>query len=135
MLLQGAVGAGKSVFARALIRHALITPETDIPSPSFTLVQTYQGQNSEIWHADLYRLSDPDEIVELGLEDAFTQAITLIEWPERLEQLRPARYINLGIKPVLSNPDMRDLSVEFVGDGWENTQNSVQDFLQKQGSN
>ena len=97
LLLEGPIGAGKSHLTRALIRARLGRME-DVPSPTFTLVQTYQA-DVEIWHADLYRLSHPDEVAELGLEDAFTQAICLIEWPDRLGYLLPPDAIRL----VLSN--------------------------------
>lgn len=83
LLLQGPVGAGKSFFARALIQSLQDNPE-DVPSPTFTLVQTYETKAGEIWHADLYRLSGPDEAAELGLLDAMDTAICLIEWPDRL---------------------------------------------------
>jgi tRNA threonylcarbamoyladenosine biosynthesis protein TsaE len=83
VLLEGPIGAGKSHLARALIRARLGRME-DVPSPTFTLVQTYQADDVEIWHADLYRLSHPDEVLELGLDDAFASAICLVEWPDRL---------------------------------------------------
>lgn len=88
LLLQGPIGAGKTHFARALIKSLLITPE-DVPSPTYTLVQTYDGPTCEIWHSDLYRLSHPDDVLELGLSDAFEQAICLVEWPDRLGDLTP----------------------------------------------
>jgi len=84
LLLHGPVGAGKSAFARALIRARLGAPDEDVPSPTFTLVQTYPHGAGDVWHADLYRLSHPDEAAELGLDEAFAQAICLIEWPDRL---------------------------------------------------
>lgn len=96
ILLSGHVGAGKSHFARAFIRSHFGASE-DVPSPSFTLVQTYQNDLVEIWHADLYRLTHPDEIQELGLVDAMEQAICLIEWPDRLGDLLPKRAIHLGL--------------------------------------
>jgi len=88
VLLHGQIGAGKSHLARALIRARLGRME-DVPSPTFTLVQTYATDEAEIWHADLYRLTQLDEITELGLEAAFETAICLIEWPERLGDLAP----------------------------------------------
>ncbi|MEM1373453.1 MAG: tRNA (adenosine(37)-N6)-threonylcarbamoyltransferase complex ATPase subunit type 1 TsaE [Pseudomonadota bacterium] len=87
-LMDGPVGAGKTAFARAFIQ-TLIGPGEDVPSPTFTLVQTYDAPNFEVWHCDLYRLASADELVELGLEDAFAQAVTLIEWPDRLGTLAP----------------------------------------------
>lgn len=83
ILLEGPIGAGKSCLARAFIR-ARLGREEEVPSPSFTLVQVYEAEGVEIWHADLYRLTHPDEVWELGLDDAFTSAICLVEWPDRL---------------------------------------------------
>jgi tRNA threonylcarbamoyladenosine biosynthesis protein TsaE len=83
VFLSGGIGAGKTHFARAVIR-ARIPQVTDVPSPTFTLVQGYDGADVTIIHADLYRLGHPDEVAELGLDDAMAAAICLIEWPERL---------------------------------------------------
>lgn len=97
VLLSGPVGAGKSHFARALIRSHF-GPTQEVPSPSFTLVQTYQNDQVEIWHADLYRLTHPDEVQELGLVEAMAEAVCLIEWPDRLGAMQPARPIHLHLK-------------------------------------
>ncbi|TNE67180.1 MAG: tRNA (adenosine(37)-N6)-threonylcarbamoyltransferase complex ATPase subunit type 1 TsaE [Alphaproteobacteria bacterium] len=85
LALTGDLGAGKSTFARAFIRARLGDADAEVPSPTFTLVQSYEdGDGVEIWHADLYRLSEPEEAYELGLDDAREAGICLIEWPDRM---------------------------------------------------
>ena len=93
--LSGPLGVGKSELARAIIRHGC--GETgDIPSPSFTLVQTYQtAYGLAVWHMDCWRLESPDEALNLGIEDAFFEAACLIEWPEKLGPLLPADRIGI----------------------------------------
>ena len=101
ILLHGPIGAGKTHFSRALIqtRLAALGQIEDVPSPTFTLVQVYEAGRVEIWHADLYRLNRQDEVIELGLDEAFTTAICLIEWPDRLGSLRPAGVLDLTLGP------------------------------------
>jgi tRNA threonylcarbamoyladenosine biosynthesis protein TsaE len=96
VLLHGPIGAGKSHLARALIR-ARLGRNDDVPSPTFTLVQTYDGPGGAIWHADLYRLTHPDELIELGLEAAFDAAVCLVEWPDRMGALAPATALHLRL--------------------------------------
>jgi len=97
ILLQGPIGAGKSCLARAFIR-ALCGPTEEVPSPTFTLVQVYDAQGVEIWHADLYRLTHPDEVWELGLDEAFQNAICLVEWPDRLGRHQPDGALRLTLE-------------------------------------
>ena len=96
LLLHGSIGAGKTHLARALIQARLGRAD-DVPSPSFTLVQTYRADGTDIWHADLYRLSHPDEVLELGLDDAFATALCLIEWPERLGRSTPKNALHITL--------------------------------------
>ena len=102
VLLSGQIGAGKSALARAFIR-ARLGEGTEVPSPTFTLVQTYDDPTGpEIWHADLYRLGDPQEAVELGLIDAFETAICLIEWPELIADLAPDDSLKIALSVTSS---------------------------------
>lgn len=117
LLLSGGIGAGKSHFARALILSQLAEPE-DVPSPTFTLVQTYDLPRSELWHADLYRLGDPDQIVELGLVDAFQTAICLVEWPDRLADLTPPDALGIRIDDPARN-DTREITLTWTDTRWD----------------
>lgn len=118
VLLHGPIGAGKTHFARALIQSCLAEPE-DVPSPTFTLVQTYETPYVEIWHADLYRISDPDDVVELGLTDAFENQICLVEWPDRLGPLVPANALTIDIEPNENDLDQRVLNLSWADPKWE----------------
>jgi tRNA threonylcarbamoyladenosine biosynthesis protein TsaE len=93
--LSGDLGAGKTSFARAFIRARGGAGE--VPSPTFTLVQLYELPGGAIWHFDLYRLRHPEEAWELGIEDAFREGISLIEWPERLGPLLPAHRLAIAL--------------------------------------
>jgi tRNA threonylcarbamoyladenosine biosynthesis protein TsaE len=93
--LEGELGAGKTSFARAFIRAR--GSDEAVPSPTFTLVQIYETGDVPIWHFDAYRLRDPDEAWELGIEEAFRDGISLIEWPERLGPLLPARRLRITL--------------------------------------
>ncbi|MFM2390468.1 MAG: tRNA ((37)-N6)-threonylcarbamoyltransferase complex ATPase subunit type 1 TsaE [Pseudomonadota bacterium] len=99
VLLSGPIGAGKTHLVRALLRHRL-GPDTEVPSPTFTLVQPYHDGTLTIVHADLYRITHPDEVLELGLDDAMALGIALIEWPERLGLARPADALDLTLSPL-----------------------------------
>jgi len=98
ILLSGPLGAGKSELARAFVRAWLDDPGAEVPSPTFTLVQPYDGPRGTVWHCDLYRLGDPGEVEELGLAEAFGQAVVLIEWPDRLGDRKPADRLELALE-------------------------------------
>lgn len=120
LALLGDLGAGKSHFARSLIadRLAALGRAEDIPSPSYTLVQTYDLDTVEIWHADLHRLAGADEIAELGLEEAFGTAICLVEWADRLGPALPARRLTLTLA-FAPEPDVRQARLTASGPGWD----------------
>lgn len=94
--LAGPLGAGKSTLARAMVR-ALTTPDEDVPSPTFTLVQFYETAAFPLAHFDLYRLTSPEEAFEIGLDEALDEGAVLIEWPQRLEGRLPADRLDIEI--------------------------------------
>lgn len=93
--LFGTLGAGKSTFSRYFIQH--LTHAEDVPSPTFTLVQTYESADFDIYHYDMYRLKQAEEAYELGIEEAFYQGVNLIEWPEKISSLLPRNIWKIEI--------------------------------------
>jgi tRNA threonylcarbamoyladenosine biosynthesis protein TsaE len=104
--LSGPLGAGKSTLARALVR-ALTTPAEDVPSPTFTLVQFYEGPRLKVAHFDLYRLSNPDEAYEIGLDEALDDGAAVIEWPERLGGRLPSDRLDVEIGLLVAGRSVR----------------------------
>ncbi len=95
--LNGPLGAGKTCLARGLIEALQPVDAEEVVSPTFTLVQTYPTAAGAVWHFDLYRLKHPDEVLELGLEDALAEGIAVIEWPERLGPWLPRNRIDVTL--------------------------------------
>ena len=87
--LYGELGSGKTTLARAILRAAAGDPDLIVPSPTFTLVEVYETERGTYWHFDLYRLEAPEQVYELGWEEARAEGIVLIEWPQRLGSLLP----------------------------------------------
>jgi tRNA threonylcarbamoyladenosine biosynthesis protein TsaE len=133
VFLIGDLGAGKTTFARGLINALPPVGDTgadgagsggvgsgggagdeEVPSPTFTLVQIYERRPAPVWHVDLYRLERPEEVEELGLEEAAREAITLIEWPERLGRRIPADRLEVQLS---YGEDADARSVVLVGYG------------------
>ncbi len=102
--LKGDLGAGKTTLARAIIRAAAADPELIVPSPTFTLVEVYDTPRGSYWHFDLYRLDEPQQVYELGWEEALAEGIVLLEWPERLGRLLPK---HLSVTLELASDDGR----------------------------
>lgn len=112
--LRGGLGAGKTTFARALISNLMGQP-TDVPSPTYTLVQIYDGPEFPIFHFDLYRLDDPDEVFELGW-DTTQDGLALIEWPARAGSHLPAWRLDLSFEIA---GDIRTARLEPHGEDWQ----------------
>lgn len=113
--LRGELGTGKTTFARAFIRA--LGNLDEVPSPTFTLVQIYDAGATAVWHFDLYRLRASEDAWELGIEDAFASAISLIEWPERLGPLLPEGRLQISLS-YGDNPGARLASLD-AGKGWQ----------------
>ena len=124
ILLYGDLGMGKTVFSRAFVQ-SLTSPDEDVPSPTFTLVQLYDTGKGTVWHFDLYRLKQPDEVYELGFEEALSDGISLIEWPERAEGLYPRNRLEIRITAGES-PDERRVALIPRGDDWNKRLENLQ---------
>lgn len=119
LCMRGTLGMGKSVFCRALIRTLCNLPDLTVPSPTYTLVQAYDASGVPVYHFDLYRLEAPDEVYELGWEEALYDGISLIEWPERLENIVPSERLDIVLSQDGPVPDARLITMEPHGKGWE----------------
>lgn len=100
LCLIGPLGAGKTCFARGFVRSAgAAGADEEIPSPTFTLVQTYEAPAFTIWHFDFYRIESPEEVYELGIEEAFDTGVSLVEWPEKAPEVLSADRLEISLVP------------------------------------
>ena len=120
--LNGDLGAGKTEFARAFIRY-FMGEDTDVPSPTFSLVQHYDTNDIAIWHFDLYRLENENDVWELGLEDALQDGITLIEWPTKIPHVKFKNHIEIAFKT--SQHTQHRLLILNVDKGWRQRIESI----------
>ena len=121
--LHGGLGAGKTTFSRALI-SALMGVETDVPSPTYTVVQTYDGPQFPIFHFDLYRLNDPDEVFEIGWDET-QDGLALIEWPDHAGAHLPKWRLDLILHHT---QETRTATLEPRGEDWQNRLNELPSY-------
>ena len=133
--LNGTLGTGKTAFARALLRILAQDSTLEVPSPTFTLLQIYDTPSMAVVHADLYRINDPEEIEELGWDEAAQDALMLVEWPDRLGPLTPQSRLDLSFSLTNEDLDTRILTITGYGEWAERLQtfHRLQDFLERSG--
>lgn len=113
ILLDGDLGAGKTVFARAVIRTLMGDNDLSVPSPTFPLVQGYETPKGMVYHYDLYRLDENEsDILELGWEEQSLEGICLVEWPQRLGILTPKKHIAISLTIPENHPDKRFIQID-----------------------
>ncbi|WP_428391856.1 tRNA (adenosine(37)-N6)-threonylcarbamoyltransferase complex ATPase subunit type 1 TsaE [Lichenicoccus sp.] len=113
ILLAGPLGAGKTALARALLRAACDDPALEVPSPSYTLVQSYDAPGFAIAHFDLWRLDGPAGLIELGWDEA-RAGVVLVEWPDRLGHLTPDDALTVDLQPIAGEAERREVTLT----GW-----------------
>jgi tRNA threonylcarbamoyladenosine biosynthesis protein TsaE len=126
ILLQGDLGAGKTVFARGIARGLGVDPQIPITSPTFTLMNHYQAR-LDLYHFDLYRLSDPDELIELGFDEyAYGSGVALVEWPEKLNNLEtPGLWVTI----TRIDAERREIVFNLQGDKNEELIDALHEFI------
>jgi len=123
--LEGTLGAGKTLFARNFIR-ALTSADEPVPSPTYALLQTYDGDTGPIAHFDLYRLEHEDELEEIGFFDCLDDAICLIEWPDKAGQDRPTKGLTLHIEEC---EDTTRRASFTIGADWQDRATAIKGLL------
>jgi len=118
LALHGELGAGKTTFARALVRAVLGDPEAEVPSPTFALVQTYEAPRLPLAHVDLYRLTDASEALELGIEDLAQRGAAIIEWPDRAPSLAGPDRLDILLGECATDADRRNVTMVAHG-SWQ----------------
>lgn len=113
--LNGTLGVGKTEFVRSLIQS--LKQKEEVPSPTFTLLQTYDMPNFDLYHFDLYRLEKPEDVYELGIEDAFSYGVTLIEWPIKMGKILPQSKV-LTIDISISENGSRVFDFSSTNTSW-----------------
>lgn len=110
VVLSGELGSGKTKFVQGILKYFGL--ENEISSPTFTIVNEYMKDDINIYHFDVYRLSDIDEFYAMGGEEYFSKGICLIEWGEMIESILPEHYIKIIFKKNNDKPEIRELQIE-----------------------
>ena len=116
LCLSGMLGMGKTTFTRFLIQ-ALSSSSEEVPSPTFTLVQRFETTIGLVWHFDLFRITEPLDIIELGWEEAITEGITVVEWPDRIEHQLPIDRLDVTFDLVRTEHFSNARWVRLKGQG------------------
>ena len=111
LTFNGTLGAGKTTFIRAMVQS--LAGVENVPSPTFTLVQIYDSPIGSLWHFDLYRLKQPEDIYELGIEEALADGVLFIEWPQRAKELLPTNQLQLHLDHM---PDTDGRTITITGE-------------------
>lgn len=114
IILSGELGSGKTKFVQGILKYFDL--EDEISSPTFTIVNEYNTKDVNIYHFDVYRLSNTDEFYTMGGEEYFEKGICLIEWGEIIEPILPSNYIKVTFKKSNENEEYRELQIETFGD-------------------
>lgn len=115
--LTGGLGAGKTTFVKFLV-NSIANKNIEVTSPTFNILNIYEFEGNEIWHFDLYRLKNKNEIYEIGVDEALEQKLTVIEWPEIIKEFLPRNCLEINIE-VKDNDEIRIFLARF-GDNWKN---------------
>ncbi|MBE5806256.1 MAG: tRNA (adenosine(37)-N6)-threonylcarbamoyltransferase complex ATPase subunit type 1 TsaE [Clostridiales bacterium] len=123
IILSGDLGSGKTKFTQGILEYFNL--ENEISSPTFTIVNEYNAENTNIYHFDVYRLSDSDEFFAIGGEEYLTNGICIIEWGEIIEDILPNDYIKIIFSKDTQNDNYRHLQITATGESSKNIINSI----------
>lgn len=113
IVLTGDLGSGKTKLTEGILTYFGL--ENEISSPTFTIVNEYNTENLNIYHFDVYRLEEPDEFYAIGGEEYFEKGACIIEWGEMIEEALPKKYIKITFSRDLSNENLRNIDIEYIG--------------------
>ena len=125
LVLTGDLGSGKTKLTEGILTYFGL--EKEISSPTFTIVNEYTNSDINIYHFDVYRLSDSSEFLEIGGDEYFGKGLCIIEWGEIISDVLPPNYIHLNFERDFSDDNKRILNIEFIGEGG----NNIEDFINR----